>query len=186
VKHAKKTSYKRGNFIERNIALGPDARFYHALTEDEQLRVDKLLTEEEVTSTAPGFIVNTAELERLVSIDRYHGVMVSKLCEMTPECEWESKSLIWSQPPSTTHTPTLSRSNSTLFFSSVNSKIPTKDIEEILKSKEIMEQHDIFHEDKKNLANIDQKLLNLRSEDRNVFRHNLVSVRTRGIILPHS
>eukprot|EP00842_Homolaphlyctis_polyrhiza_P007076 jgi/Hompol1/958/HPOL_002617-RA len=39
----KKKGYTLGNFIERNIALGPDARYYSAMTEEEMDRVNRLL-----------------------------------------------------------------------------------------------------------------------------------------------
>ncbi|KAJ3278750.1 hypothetical protein HDU79_001240 [Rhizoclosmatium sp. JEL0117] len=40
-----KKGYKLGDFIQRNIVLGPQARYYHAMTEVEQDRVEKLLME---------------------------------------------------------------------------------------------------------------------------------------------
>ncbi len=52
---SKKKGYIQGDFIGRNIAvisnfslsfqLGPDARFYHALTEDEKIRVENIIKE---------------------------------------------------------------------------------------------------------------------------------------------
>ncbi|KAJ3030350.1 UNVERIFIED_CONTAM: hypothetical protein HDU68_009384 [Siphonaria sp. JEL0065] len=38
-----KKGYKLGDFIARNIVLGPQARYYHAMTEVEQDRVEKIL-----------------------------------------------------------------------------------------------------------------------------------------------
>ncbi|KAJ3257411.1 hypothetical protein HDU77_002717 [Chytriomyces hyalinus] len=40
-----KKGYKLGDFIQRNIVLGPQARYYHAMTEVEQDRVEKILAE---------------------------------------------------------------------------------------------------------------------------------------------
>ncbi|KAJ3143121.1 hypothetical protein HK100_009620 [Physocladia obscura] len=40
--------YRQGDFIQRNIVLGPQARFYHAMTEVEQDRVEKLLMENDI------------------------------------------------------------------------------------------------------------------------------------------
>ncbi|KAI9329279.1 hypothetical protein BDR26DRAFT_922997 [Obelidium mucronatum] len=47
---AEKKGYKLGDFIQRNIVLGPQARFYHAMTEVEQDRVNRILgqTEDEL------------------------------------------------------------------------------------------------------------------------------------------
>ncbi|KAI8608828.1 hypothetical protein BC830DRAFT_1153638 [Chytriomyces sp. MP71] len=42
---AEKKGYKLGDFIQRNIVLGPQARYYHAMTEVEQERVDRILKE---------------------------------------------------------------------------------------------------------------------------------------------
>lgn len=40
--------YKKGDFIQRNIVLGPNARFYHAMTEEETFRVENILKKEEM------------------------------------------------------------------------------------------------------------------------------------------
>ncbi|KAJ3195994.1 hypothetical protein HK101_010410 [Irineochytrium annulatum] len=40
-------AYQRGNFIQRNIALGPDARYFDAMTEDERRRVENLLRDDD-------------------------------------------------------------------------------------------------------------------------------------------
>nr|KAJ3419708.1 hypothetical protein HK105_006599 [Polyrhizophydium stewartii] len=42
-----KKGYKQGDFIGRNIALGPDARYYSAMTEEEMDRVNRLLDEDD-------------------------------------------------------------------------------------------------------------------------------------------
>lgn len=41
-------SYKQGDFIARNKVLGPEARFYDALTEEELDRVDSILAMEDL------------------------------------------------------------------------------------------------------------------------------------------
>ena len=43
---SKVTGYTPGNFIERNKALGPDARYYFALTKEESARIDQILSME--------------------------------------------------------------------------------------------------------------------------------------------
>ncbi|KAJ3345025.1 hypothetical protein HDU83_004470 [Entophlyctis luteolus] len=39
--------YRLGDFVQRNIVLGPQARYYHAMTEVEQDRVERLLKEKD-------------------------------------------------------------------------------------------------------------------------------------------
>jgi hypothetical protein len=40
---SKLSSYKRGDFVERNRVLGKEARYYHALTEEETYRIKTIL-----------------------------------------------------------------------------------------------------------------------------------------------
>ncbi|KAI9338934.1 hypothetical protein DFJ73DRAFT_798125 [Zopfochytrium polystomum] len=40
--------YKKGDFIQRNIILGPNARYYHAMTEEEEHRVNDILNRVDV------------------------------------------------------------------------------------------------------------------------------------------
>lgn len=82
----KKSFYNKGDFIARNIVLGGDARFYHALTEDEQSRIDSLVEQDEgepasnslsltqlhdsFTHVNP-FSPNTMEVNKLIEIDKF-------------------------------------------------------------------------------------------------------------------
>ncbi|TPX60409.1 hypothetical protein PhCBS80983_g01782 [Powellomyces hirtus] len=114
----KKKGYKQGDFIQRNIVLGPEARYYSAMTEEEKERVETLLQaaddelDDDASSTVGGsakpyetmmarpmstsssaFYPDEDEHERLVKIDR-------KLQLIIPEPEWETKSIVWSTPAS--------------------------------------------------------------------------------------
>ncbi|KAJ3412797.1 hypothetical protein HDV05_000203 [Chytridiales sp. JEL 0842] len=42
-KYGLSKGYEKGNFIQRNIILGPDARYYSALTKEEQQRVNSIV-----------------------------------------------------------------------------------------------------------------------------------------------
>lgn len=128
--------YDQGDFIQRNIIvidrirvntqLGPEARYYHAMTEIETHRVQGILDNPEFDqdpyesipssphhcSTRPstsmtGFIPDPNELVRLVEIDK-------SLQRMVPESDWETKSIVWSSvQPSGTQTPSSGFSNGT-------------------------------------------------------------------------
>ncbi|KAJ3012929.1 hypothetical protein HKX48_006005 [Thoreauomyces humboldtii] len=118
----KPKSYKQGDFIQRNIVLGGEARYYSAMTEEESERVETLLQGldgedeeamdlEDVESSADGtnnsnrnrpmstassaFFPDGGEHDRLVEIDR-------RLQLIIPEPEWDEKSIVWSQPTSAT------------------------------------------------------------------------------------
>jgi hypothetical protein len=130
--------------------LGPNARFYHALTVDEEKRVENLLKEDEREEN--WFSVDHLEIERLQSID-------GKLCKIVPELEWETKSLVLPLQSSGVQTPPLSflkhRKSSDL-----NSDHNIRAVDVVLKS---ITQQDPFGQEKKRMCEIDEALLRIRS-----------------------
>ncbi|KAI9144579.1 FSIP1 family-domain-containing protein [Paraphysoderma sedebokerense] len=93
-------NFKKGDFIQRNIVLGADARFFSAMSEDEEKRVERVLEidfddasyscsigspETRPVSVLSGFTPEPEDLEKLNSIH-------SRLQQIIPPLEWDSKS----------------------------------------------------------------------------------------------
>ncbi|KAJ3259666.1 hypothetical protein HK103_001927 [Boothiomyces macroporosus] len=160
---AKVTSYKQGDFIGRNIALGADARYYHAMTEEEMKRVDTLLAieenEEELQSrydriiNTSAFTPDTLELEKLNEIE-------GRLRKITPQATLETD-FLWT-PEGTTgrRTPTLITRSSTSKLIRARSE---KDLETIIMDTGIKNSIQDIFENPKRLEEIDQKLNELHS-----------------------
>ncbi|KAJ3213401.1 hypothetical protein HDU67_002933 [Dinochytrium kinnereticum] len=84
VEHLK--GYGKGNFIQRNIALGPNARYYDAMTEEEELRVDRLLRddakdeeEEEENAIQTQTISSTLSREDHLKLDEIDSILSSRV-----------------------------------------------------------------------------------------------------------
>lgn len=106
--------YETGNFVQRNIVLGKDARYYHAMSQLECDRVESILDNPEFDnetiddcassvdrpqSALTGFYPDPKDLNRLLEIDK-------ELQKIVPESDWETKSLVWSSNmPSGATTP---------------------------------------------------------------------------------
>ncbi|KAI8929167.1 FSIP1 family-domain-containing protein [Entophlyctis helioformis] len=185
-----KKGYKQGDFIERNKVLGPDARYYSAMTEEEMDRVNRLLRDEEAaddpssraetaseagesavssrpTSTASfGFFPEGADLGQLQDID-------SRLADLIPRSEWGAKSLVWSTPSTSgVHTPMTGnwlRSNlhSAMTSASVSSGMHSRsrDIESLLHDTEIPKTAEMFQSDHQRMLAIDEQLRRLKEEE---------------------
>lgn len=94
--------------------LGKDARYYHAMSQVECIRVENILknpdfeddifkdqasTVDRPQSSLTGFYPDLKDLSRLVEIDK-------ELQKIVPETDWETKSLVWSSTmPSGATTP---------------------------------------------------------------------------------
>jgi hypothetical protein len=94
--------YKDGDFINRNKLLGPDARFYHAMSAQEHQRVNSLLEEnvalDSEDSSLRAFTPRETELQKLSELD-------VKLGEIYPPEDWKDRSIIWSPFASVAQTP---------------------------------------------------------------------------------
>ncbi|TPX63929.1 hypothetical protein SpCBS45565_g06246 [Spizellomyces sp. 'palustris'] len=190
----KKKGYKQGDFIQRNIVLGPEARYYSAMTEEEKERVERILnvddTEEDVpdnvsvltdhskpsafhftrpTTATTAFFPDTDEFEQLVEIDR-------KLQLIIPEPEWETKSIVWSEPASTnasgSQTPMPGRFSRQSFSSS---SVSIRDITAVMHDADNAKPAEVLLKDEqKQLREIDEKLEALREGDaRPISREDL-------------
>lgn len=60
--------YQKGDFIKRNMMLGPEARYYDALTEPEMHRVNTLL-EEPKKAQVEGFGLANEDTEKLRTVE---------------------------------------------------------------------------------------------------------------------
>ncbi|KAJ3300837.1 Fibrous sheath-interacting protein 1 [Borealophlyctis nickersoniae] len=173
-RHAtKKKGYKQGDFIQRNIVLGPEARFYDAMTEEEKERVEAILNsadleiEESPESVASsgmstpfrpftastGFFPEPTEYDRLIDIDR-------KLQLIIPETQWETKSIVWTASSATgTSTPMtcgLWSAPSEMNF------VTVRDVETVMRDVDIAKAPEKLLRDEQNLLQeIDEKLQRL-------------------------
>ncbi|KAI8896961.1 hypothetical protein BC833DRAFT_595371, partial [Globomyces pollinis-pini] len=154
----KKVDYKQGDFISRNIVLGGDARFYHALTQNEIERINRILDNDSLENDSDGiypddkqvvqhpFTPNFEDLHKLVKID-------SKLSELLPESEWDNKSLVWSasgyQTPIKSWPPT----------PNIAWKSKSRDIETAMNDKDLFNKS--FNE--RRIDEIDQRLMELQN-----------------------
>ncbi|KAI9206623.1 uncharacterized protein BJ171DRAFT_609725 [Polychytrium aggregatum] len=111
--------YRPGDFIQRNIVLGPEARYYCAMTEEERARVESILDNHEddddfpddassapstshaaalatptrpATTLSSGFAPLPKDRDKLIEIDH-------RLSELIPSIQWDLKSIIWSRAP---------------------------------------------------------------------------------------
>ncbi|KAJ3173123.1 Fibrous sheath-interacting protein 1 [Geranomyces variabilis] len=192
----KKKGYKQGDFIQRNIVLGPDARYYSAMTEEESERVEQLLQATDIddegtdlfttnfgfsgsttnmigrptSAASSGFFPDMEDHERLIKIDR-------KLQLIIPEPEWETKSITWSTPaslmPSGARTPAEHYAGDTWGSSSVVSDM--RDVETVLHDQGTVTAPEILLRDEQTqLAEIDAKLEALKEgESRPVTREEI-------------
>ncbi|KAJ3154110.1 Fibrous sheath-interacting protein 1 [Geranomyces michiganensis] len=192
----KKKGYKQGDFIQRNIVLGPEARYYSAMTEEESERVEQLLQatdfdDEEIDFTSSnsgltsasghligrpasaassGFFPDMDDHARLIKIDR-------KLQLIIPEPEWETKSIVWSTPaslmPSGARTPAETYAGDMCGSSSVMSD--ARDVETVLHDQGTVTGPEILLQNEQaRLAEIDAKLEALREgESRPVTREEI-------------
>lgn len=164
--------YKVGDFIQRNIVLGNDARYYHALTQEEKDRVQNILDLEafdvdlELNNEMAPFTPKQPEMKSLERID-------SQLCLMTPQEEWDQKSLIWSSQVSGIQTPNSmsglvwGRSNSMLDLKSFNSSssnlsTTSRDLDSVMNDTHIM---DTLPSASSKLNQIDLKIEQLHKMD---------------------
>ncbi|KAH6600765.1 hypothetical protein BASA61_002182 [Batrachochytrium salamandrivorans] len=168
----KRKGYKQGDFISRNIVLGPDARYYCAMTEEEMHRVNCLLENDEtlhevdqpgaislgecfkedspwrLNTTPNGFFPCGGDLEHLQTID-------NSLCSLIPQHQWEEKSLIWSTPSTTgCHTP--------MTGNWINIETISGDLELQITAESLFSSRD-------QLKNIDDKIHQLNSQDSRPF-----------------
>ncbi|TPX31728.1 hypothetical protein SmJEL517_g05009 [Synchytrium microbalum] len=66
---AKVTSYEPGDFITRNMALGPDARYFSAMTDDEKARVNFIMAAEvQVETDTPDAADETSKTQSIAPI----------------------------------------------------------------------------------------------------------------------
>ncbi|KAJ3274004.1 Rho GTPase-activating protein 15 [Terramyces sp. JEL0728] len=160
----KVTRYKQGDFIGRNIALGADARYYHAMTEEEMKRVDTLVEteeydEEEQLQSRYDRIINTTaftpDVSDLEKLNEIEGI----LRKITPQSALETDFLWTPEGTSGMRTPTLiSRSKSQLIRARSE-----KELETIIMDTGISNSINEIFENPKRLEEIDQKLNELRS-----------------------
>ncbi|KAI9103230.1 fibrous sheath-interacting protein 1 [Phlyctochytrium arcticum] len=183
-KATKKKGYKLGDFIERNIALGPEARYYSALTEEESERVEHILQAEDEAweetgngmfdetlrtpnmptrpwTSASGFSPETDDFNRLAEIDR-------QLQLILPEADWEAKSVVWSTNNSVQASGMQTPVNHLIPRHSIRDSAPpqpVRDIASVLHSAEALRQtEEIFRMEQKRLEEIDEKLAMLSAE----------------------
>ncbi|KAL7751087.1 hypothetical protein RI367_003667 [Sorochytrium milnesiophthora] len=106
--------FVQGDFVQRNKALGVDARYFGTLNETEMQRVESVLQNEELeppmdestsetasrayTAVSAGFLPDEGELTRLDDIHR-------RLSQIIPAHEWEIKSVTMSAQHSGMQTP---------------------------------------------------------------------------------
>ncbi|KAJ3187099.1 Fibrous sheath-interacting protein 1 [Gaertneriomyces sp. JEL0708] len=185
----KKKGYTLGNFIERNIALGPEARYYSAMTEEEVDRVEQILQamdDDEMSEAEDGSICGAAtpmtdvfgrpsttstaffpdedEVNRLIDIEK-------KLQLILPEQEWETKSGVFEF--SLPHTADASGSQTPKSVSSAKwarpsfdiRRISMRDVNTILHDVETTKQQELFQEELETLRQIDKRLQELESEE---------------------
>ncbi|KAI8800872.1 hypothetical protein BJ742DRAFT_879464 [Cladochytrium replicatum] len=142
----KKSDYRQGDFIQRNIVLGPEARYYSAMTDTEKDRVESILQREEYENIDGGDTVDDAnstaastiltrptstasilftepEMSRLAEIDR-------ALENIIPASEWDSKSVVWSAIDGTD-----GRATPVSLFSA---KVRVRDVEAVMHDKDLL------------------------------------------------
>ena len=78
--------HKRGDFITRNKLLGPDARFYDALTLQEKQRVQEIVDQPDEKIESLGFSLEQTDYSSLTDIDK-------SLQDLVPQSQWQSKSI---------------------------------------------------------------------------------------------
>ncbi|KAI9002286.1 hypothetical protein BC832DRAFT_593595 [Gaertneriomyces semiglobifer] len=185
----KKKSYTLGNFIERNIVLGPEARYYSAMTEEEVDRVEQILQamDDDETSevedgsicgaatpmtdlsgrpstTSTAFFPDEDEVNRLIDIEK-------KLQLILPEQEWETKSGVFEF--SLPHTADVSGCQTPKSVPSAKwarpsfdiRRISMRDVNTILHDVEATKQQELFQEELETLRQIDKRLQELESEE---------------------
>ncbi|RKO91579.1 hypothetical protein BDK51DRAFT_47543 [Blyttiomyces helicus] len=169
--------------------LGPEARYYAAMTEEEKDRVERILsvddldersdTPSDVSESVPGtpfrpftsmsmtgFVPDGEEYGRLVEIDRQLQLII-------PEPEWETKSIVWSAPGTsggsvsgfgsgmlTPMTPGLWSRHSDRM-----SVISVRDVEAVMHDTELLKSDRTITDDLALLKAIDERLETLKDED---------------------
>ncbi|KAJ3321391.1 Rho GTPase-activating protein 15 [Boothiomyces sp. JEL0866] len=160
----KATSYKQGDFIGRNIALGGDARYYHAMTEEEMKRVDTLLAleenkDEQLESRYDRIIKTSAFTPELPELEKLNEIE-GKLRKLTPQSTLESDFLWTPEGTSGRRTPTL-------ISTSAHSKLirtrSEKELETIIMDTGISNSTKEIFQNPKRIEEIDQKLNELHS-----------------------
>ncbi|KAH9276324.1 hypothetical protein BASA83_001012 [Batrachochytrium salamandrivorans] len=169
--------------------LGPDARYYCAMTEEEMHRVNCLLENDEtlhevdqpgaislgecfkedppwrLNTTPNGFFPCGGDLEHLQTID-------NSLCSLIPQHQWEEKSLIWSTPSTTgCHTPMTGNWISNGRPSLAKSATPNtlRNIETISGDLELQITAESLFSSRDQLKSIDDKIHQLNSQDSRPF-----------------
>ncbi|KAI8914652.1 FSIP1 family-domain-containing protein [Gorgonomyces haynaldii] len=178
------TGYKQGDFIARNKALGVNARFYDALTQEESQRINQILEmedlfeEDDVSDTASthsvrplttmtqGFMPTGEELTKLQEID-------TRLSELIPQNEWDRKSLIWSpETASGLQTPITCWDRSNL-SSSKTFRSTSRDVNQVMIDTRISTSEKMYLDEKPTIEKIDSQLELLKEEDNMATREEI-------------
>jgi hypothetical protein len=152
-------------FIQRNIELGTDARYFSALTQDEQERVDRVLMmlEDETKALVDaeeerrealvvflgGYVPEEEDLKKLVSIER-------SLQKLVPKSEWYDKCINADISDVSSISIIHKRVNYTENVSSIT------DIDTVMNEEHSV--HRMIKKDREKLSEIDYKLDKLKNE----------------------
>ncbi|KAK6095820.1 hypothetical protein MT418_003707 [Batrachochytrium dendrobatidis] len=178
-------SYQQGDFISRNIILGPDARYYSAMTDEEIDRVNRLIANNDDEPDKPASSHTVSKQQVIASVVSQLNTLQSsllpegneltllqridnQLCDFVPQDQWEERSLVWSTSTTPGHHTPMTRNwlrsgAQSAVFSDISKT--SKDLETILRDTKLPTSSISVFSDLNRLKQIDDQLEQLDNQD---------------------